>query len=403
MKCWLPHRYVAGSWTTIWVQIEVDPATMDVEIAMTTLGKKPTMIGESTMVTFQPAPALKPPLSPTPPRSDVPDLVGLWTSTASGKERYLFSGPAGRQCLRCLTADAQTSLGGKASGCAFSTGACSLDASTVSCKLDNGTTITGALSQGKDAISFGDGGWSKFTGRLSGLWYGPTNTKDYYVITHDSRTNNVTVWWDTTMSAAEWVYSTSGSLEGMSLSLELKGFWEHLTGTVNADFTRIAWVGSAGTWNRHQQQWEPNQCGEPARFRSGASLHSAVNSVVLGTGRFVLLLLNLLVALCPGVAQRRSAWSIDKLGGAVDPEGVQDGGNQFNHGSWGGTTVVTTAGSMRILALVRLRAIVRPQSFTHHNKDNDFGETRLTGLAGRRQSQSDDSHVSYRKCTACKL
>lgn len=67
---------------------------------------------------------------------------------------------------------------------------------------------------------------------------------------------------------------------------------------------------------------------------------------------------------CPRVAQRRSAWSIDKLGRAVDPEGVQNGGNQFNHGSWGGTTVVTTAGSMKILALVRFNFMVRPHSLT---------------------------------------
>ena len=46
-----------------------------------------------------------------------------------------------------------------------------------------------------------------------------------------------------------------------------------------------------------------------------------------------------------------SAWSIDKLGHGVDPEGVQDGGNQFNHASWGGTTVSTVAGTMTIKSL----------------------------------------------------
>ena len=46
-----------------------------------------------------------------------------------------------------------------------------------------------------------------------------------------------------------------------------------------------------------------------------------------------------------------SAWSIDKLGHGVDPEGVQNGGNQFNHASWGGTTVHTAAGSMTIRSL----------------------------------------------------
>jgi hypothetical protein len=46
-----------------------------------------------------------------------------------------------------------------------------------------------------------------------------------------------------------------------------------------------------------------------------------------------------------------SAWSIDKLGHGVDPEGVADGGNQFNHASWAGTTVITTAGSLTIKSL----------------------------------------------------
>ena len=46
-----------------------------------------------------------------------------------------------------------------------------------------------------------------------------------------------------------------------------------------------------------------------------------------------------------------SAWSIDKLGHGVDPEGVQDGGNQFNHASWHGTSVATTAGAMTIKSL----------------------------------------------------
>ena len=46
-----------------------------------------------------------------------------------------------------------------------------------------------------------------------------------------------------------------------------------------------------------------------------------------------------------------SAWSIDKLGHSIDPEGVVDGGNQFNHASWGGTKVNTVAGSMTIRSL----------------------------------------------------
>ena len=39
------------------------------------------------------------------------------------------------------------------------------------------------------------------------------------------------------------------------------------------------------------------------------------------------------------------AWSLDKMGGLVDPEDVIDGGNQFNHGTWrGGAQARTAAG-----------------------------------------------------------
>jgi len=41
-----------------------------------------------------------------------------------------------------------------------------------------------------------------------------------------------------------------------------------------------------------------------------------------------------------------SAWRINKLGGLVDPEGVQDGGTQFTHGTWGKATVETEAGEI---------------------------------------------------------
>jgi hypothetical protein len=51
------------------------------------------------------------------------------------------------------------------------------------------------------------------------------------------------------------------------------------------------------------------------------------------------------------LAAGASAWSIDKLGHGVDPEGVADGGNQFNHASWDGTKVNTVAGSMTIRSL----------------------------------------------------
>lgn len=49
-------------------------------------------------------------------------------------------------------------------------------------------------------------------------------------------------------------------------------------------------------------------------------------------------------ALVP-LSDTTSAWTIDKLGGAVDPEGINDGGNQYCHGTWNGVTAKTTSGT----------------------------------------------------------
>jgi hypothetical protein len=39
-----------------------------------------------------------------------------------------------------------------------------------------------------------------------------------------------------------------------------------------------------------------------------------------------------------------SAWTLSKLGGSVDPEGVIDGGSQYTHGTWGPATAETSNG-----------------------------------------------------------
>ena len=46
-----------------------------------------------------------------------------------------------------------------------------------------------------------------------------------------------------------------------------------------------------------------------------------------------------------------SAWSIDKLGQPVDPEGVLDGGNQYNHATWGGSVAHTVGGQFKLETL----------------------------------------------------
>eukprot|EP00051_Salpingoeca_urceolata_P030171 m.8335 g.8335 ORF g.8335 m.8335 type:complete len:1021 (+) comp3196_c0_seq1:59-3121(+) len=49
--------------------------------------------------------------------------------------------------------------------------------------------------------------------------------------------------------------------------------------------------------------------------------------------------------------QRTKPWAIDVLGSSVDPENVQDGGNQFQHGTWDGVTGTTASGTMHLQTL----------------------------------------------------
>lgn len=48
---------------------------------------------------------------------------------------------------------------------------------------------------------------------------------------------------------------------------------------------------------------------------------------------------------------RTSSWAINKLGYDVDPEDVQDGGNQCNHVTWDGSRVQTAAGNFTLQSL----------------------------------------------------
>lgn len=48
---------------------------------------------------------------------------------------------------------------------------------------------------------------------------------------------------------------------------------------------------------------------------------------------------------------RTGPWAIDKMGYPIDPEDVQDGGNQFNHVSWEGAAVPTAQGKFTVKSL----------------------------------------------------
>jgi hypothetical protein len=55
-------------------------------------------------------------------------------------------------------------------------------------------------------------------------------------------------------------------------------------------------------------------------------------------------------ALVP-LSDSTSAWTIDKLGGDVDPEGINDGGNQYCHGTWDGVKAKTASGTYALESL----------------------------------------------------
>ena len=75
----------------------------------------------------------------------------------------------------------------------------------------------------------------------------------------------------------------------------------------------------------------------------------ALSRLMLGLGQIGE---STMVTFSPAPALRvPGAFSLDKLGSPVDPEDVQDGGNQFNHGVWSGVTITTVAGQMHIESL----------------------------------------------------
>ena len=152
------------------------------------------------MQRFLECPCPQPP--PTPPC--VAGLPGVWTS-ADGRARFYFSDVRHGVSVNCLTTDWEATPAGN---CTWGSGKCTLSGSDVSCELDDGKTIAGAVSAGGDTITFAGGAdsWHKFTGPLSGLWYGtkrvvngPNDPEQYLVIGHNASDGNVSVWWDTGM------------------------------------------------------------------------------------------------------------------------------------------------------------------------------------------------------------
>jgi hypothetical protein len=225
------------------------------------------------MQRFLDCPCPQPP--PTPPFS--PGIPGLWIST-DGHSRYYFSTVHNGLSVRCLTSDWEASPAGS---CSWSSGTCALTGSALSCELNNGKTMRGAVSAGVDSIAFGaagGGNWRKFTGRLSGLWYGvkrvvngPNDPKQYLVIGHNASDGNVSVWWDTgipanpSSPARQWTHSTMGTLgPDMQLHLHLTGPtlplpFQKIEGTVSTAYDSIQFPSNdeSGVWRAHAAQCYP--------------------------------------------------------------------------------------------------------------------------------------------------
>ena len=244
---------------------------------------------------------------PAPAAPCTAGLPGVWTG-GDGRSRFYFSNPrdpakaAGLLTVNCLTSDLEASPAGS---CSWGSGKCTmLKDDYVSCDLDNGTTIAGAISAGSagaDAIAFGgsggSGGWRKFTGPLSGLWYGckrvvngPNDPTQYLVIGHNASNGNVTVWWDTGIAASsaspprQWTYSTDGALgPNRQLKLQLNGYLNgtYINGSVSPAYDSIQFPSNdeSGIWRAHAAQCYPGpECGSGEALPGDCAARTLMNN-----------------------------------------------------------------------------------------------------------------------------
>eukprot|EP00041_Stephanoeca_diplocostata_P006264 m.79354 g.79354 ORF g.79354 m.79354 type:complete len:876 (+) comp16268_c0_seq5:68-2695(+) len=215
--------------------------------------------------------------------SDV-DLSGIWSSPVAPTHRYLFfrSGggygtgkdkhaafphmpvhePGTAYDVKCLTSDFR---GGKPGGCGWDKAVCTLTAGTdgkspiATCAFDNGATLPGAVSADGCSINM-SAPWTKFCGELSGLWSGPKENSDYYVLTHDKATNDVTVWWDTAITASLWTWG-NGTFDPKSknISFVLANYQDNpCGGTVDATMSKIT-SGCLVGWHKQATQMLPSE------------------------------------------------------------------------------------------------------------------------------------------------
>ena len=246
------------------------------------------------------------PQGPAPPP---PVVSGVWTSTGDDR-MFAAASPAADAnrsdfTVRCLT---QSRKGGAPGGCMYSgipwsTGVCTAtDGGPFICRLDSGKVLSGSLSPGGDFITFavaaragtragwGASGafpapWRKFTGGLSGLWYGPNDTGDYTVISHNRSTGAIAVWWDTSVSPAIWPYGngTAAESDGGAVTLLIPSFSATpLHGVIASDGAVIQWGDhDAGSWHAHGSQCYPDACPASASVCAARTLNNPFSEALV--------------------------------------------------------------------------------------------------------------------------
>jgi len=118
---------------------------------------------------------------------------------------------------------------------------------------------SGNVSPAGDRIDM-DLPWNKFTGNLTGLWYGPPggdSDNDYYILSHNATTGELTVWWDTEETpAGSWTFGLGQFYPNMTVDMKFNSF--ELIGVAGANYSMIDHGNWGQPWNKRPNQFFPS-------------------------------------------------------------------------------------------------------------------------------------------------
>eukprot|EP00750_Incisomonas_marina_P012623 INCI17124.5.p1 GENE.INCI17124.5~~INCI17124.5.p1 ORF type:complete len:510 (-),score=85.81 INCI17124.5:54-1490(-) len=118
-------------------------------------------------------------------------------------------------------------------------------------------TKSGPIEGGNAAVDM-DEPWNHFLGPLTGLWKGPGGD-DYYVLTHDAASGNLTVFWDTSETPVGSWFTGDGIFNAKDNSVDMHFNAFELKGVTNApDFTAIGNGTWGADWTKHPVQAYPS-------------------------------------------------------------------------------------------------------------------------------------------------